>query len=77
MVPTEVADMTSYTSQSSAAIDRGHASYHRLHALVENGKPKWQCWATFNRLEDRFERVNERVNRSLWKLIRRLNAGRY
>jgi hypothetical protein len=77
MVPTEVADMTSYTSQSSAAIDRGYASYYRLHALIENGKPEWQRWATFNRLEDRFERFNERENRSLWKLIRRLNAGRY
>jgi hypothetical protein len=43
---------------------------------VEAGKPKWQRWATFERLEDRFERVNEQVNRSLMKLIQRLQAGR-
>lgn len=62
----------SYTSQSGSESDRGHAQYHKLHALIKNGKPKWQRWATFNRLEDRFERANEQVNRSLMKLIERL-----
>ncbi|NQW93788.1 MAG: hypothetical protein HQ446_07105 [Polaromonas sp.] len=62
----------SYTSQSGSA----YARYHQLHALIEAGKPKWQRWETFNRLEDRFERVNEQVNRSLMKLIQRLQAGR-
>ena len=66
----------SYTSQSSSKSERGHAQYHRLHALIEAGKPKWQRWATFNRLEDRFERVNEQVNRSLMTLIQRLQARR-
>lgn len=66
----------SYTSQSGSAHDRANTRYHQLHALVEAGKPKWQRWATFERLEDRFERVNEQVNRSLMKLIQRLQAGR-
>ena len=66
----------SYTSQSGSKSERGHAQYHRLHALIKAGKPKWQRWATFNRLEDRFERVNEQVNRSLMTLIQRLQAGR-
>lgn len=67
----------SYASQSGSESDRGHASYHRLHALIEAGKPKWQRWATFNRLEERFERVSERANLSLMKLVQRLQAGRY
>ena len=66
----------SYSSQSRSKSERGHAQYHRLHALIEAGKPKWQRWATFNRLEDRFERVNEQVNRSLMTLIQRLQARR-
>lgn len=66
----------SYSTQSGSESDRGHAQYHRLHALIENGKPKWQRWKTFNRLEDRFERVSERANLSLMKLIQRLQAGR-
>ena len=67
----------SYTSQSGSAHERGNAKYHQLHALIKAGKPKWQRWATFNRVEDRFERVNEQVNRSLMRLIQRLQAGRY
>ena len=66
----------SYTSQSGSKSERGHAQYHQLHALIEAGKPKWQRWATFNKLEDRFERVNEQVNRSLMTLIQRLQARR-
>ena len=66
----------SYSSQSGSAHDRAITRYHQLHALIEAGKPKWQRWATFNRLEDRFERVNEQVNRSLLTLIQRLQAGR-
>lgn len=66
----------SYTSQSGSAHDRANAQYHQLHALIEAGKPKWQRWATFNRVEDRFEHVNEQVNRSLMILIQRLQAGR-
>jgi hypothetical protein len=66
----------SYSSQSSSAHDRANIRYHQLHALIEAGKPKWQRWATFERLEDRFERVNEQVNKSLLVLIQRLQAGR-
>lgn len=65
----------SYASQSGSESDRGHARYHKLHALIEAGKPKWQRWATFNRLEDRFERADERASMSLLKVIQRLQAG--
>ena len=67
----------SYASQSRSESDRGHARYHRLHALIENGKPKWQRWATFNRLEEKFERVGQQVNQSLLKLIQKLRPGKY
>ena len=62
----------------SSRLQRGFCcltGYHQLHALIEAGKPKWQRWATFNRLEDRFERVNEQVNRSLLVLIQRLQSA--
>ena len=66
----------SYSTQSGSESTRGFALYHRLHALIEAGKPKWQRWATFQRLEDRFNRVDGRVSRSLFKLVERLQAGR-
>ena len=66
----------SYTSQSGSAHDRANNRYHQLHALFEAGKPKWQRWETFERLQDRFERVTEQVNRSLMTLIQRLQARR-
>jgi hypothetical protein len=61
-----------YTSQSGSESDRVHSRYHKLHALIENGKPKWQRWATFNRLEEKFERADESANQMLWKVIQRL-----
>lgn len=64
----------SYTSQSGSAHDRAIAQYHQLHALIEAGKPKWQRWETFNRLEDRFERVNVQVNCSLMQLVQKLQV---
>ena len=66
----------SYSSQSGSAHDRANTRYHQLHALIEAGKPKWQRWTTFERLEERFERVSKQVNRSLMVLIQRLQAGR-
>ena len=66
----------SYSSQSGSAHDRINTRYHKLHALIEAGRPKWQRWATFERLEDRFERANEQSNRSLMMFIQRLQAGR-
>lgn len=62
----------SYTSQSGSESDRVHARYHKLHTLIENGKPKWQRWTTFNRLEEKFERADESANQMLWKVIQRL-----
>lgn len=39
---------------------------------MEDGKPKWQRWATFNRLFDRCERVGERFDASLIGAAQRL-----
>ena len=64
----------SYASQSGSESDRVHARYHKLHAIIENGKPKWQRWATFNRLEEQFEWADERANQMLWKVIQRLSG---
>ena len=67
----------SYTSQSGSKQDGELVRYHRLHDLVEAGKPKWQRWKTFERLEDRFEIAFEKVNRSLMTFVQRLQPGRY
>jgi hypothetical protein len=67
----------SYASQTGSETSRGYANYHRLHALIDAGKPKWQRWATFHRLEDRFELADARANQSLLQVIQRLQAGRY
>ena len=67
----------SYASQSGSEFSRGCSDYHQLKALVEAGKPKWTRWATFEKLEARFERADLRVNMSLMSVIQRLQAGRY
>lgn len=54
-----------YQSQSGSERDRICKRYHRLADKLESGKPKWQRWATFNKLEDRFDRVTEQFNCSL------------
>ena len=66
----------SYTSQSGSTRERANARYHQLKAIIEAGKPKWTRWATFNRLEDRFEHVSEQADRLLMTFILRLQAGR-
>ena len=66
----------SYTSQSGSKQDGELVRYHRLHDLVQAGKPKWQRWKTFERLEERFELAFEEVNRSLMTLVQRLQQGR-
>lgn len=48
----------SYSTQSGSAIDRVCNRYHRLDAVVMAGKPRWQRWATRNRLLDRYELVS-------------------
>ena len=65
----------SYQSQSGSALDRICNRFHQLEARVEAGKPKWQRWATFNRLLDRYEDVGEQFNGSLGNAIRRLGFG--
>lgn len=62
----------SYQSQSASPTDRLCSLFHRLDAQVEDGKPKWQRWATFDRLCDRHERVGERFDAGLFALIQRL-----
>jgi hypothetical protein len=54
-----------YQSQSGTMHDRVCNLYHRLADTLEDGKPKWQRWATFNRLEDRFDRVSRQFDASL------------
>jgi hypothetical protein len=64
----------SYRSQNGSEHDRLNARYHRLNALVEAGKPKWQRWATFNRLEDRLERADHLACQSLMYFVQRLTG---
>lgn len=66
----------SYSSQSGSESDRVHARYHKLNALVESGKPKWQRWSTFNRLEEQFEQADLAANQLLWSAIQRLSKMR-
>jgi hypothetical protein len=59
----------SYSTQSGSSHDRVCNLYHRLAARLEDGKPKWQRWSTFNKLEDRFERISEAFDASIvWRL---------
>jgi hypothetical protein len=62
----------SYSSQSGSETSRGFADYHQLKGLIQTGKPKWTRWATFQKVCDRFDRVEARVNLSLWKVVQRL-----
>jgi hypothetical protein len=48
--------------------------YHRLLALVEAGKPKWQRWATFNKLERQLDRADELATNSLLMFVKRLTG---
>lgn len=66
----------SYSTQSGSESTRDLALYHRLNALIEAGKPKWQRWATFHRLEDRFNHVDGRVCQSLILLVNRLTKSK-
>lgn len=65
----------SYTSQSGSTREWANARYHQLKAVIDAGKPKWQRWSTFNRVEARFERVNEQVNRSLMAFYSKATGG--
>lgn len=59
----------SYSTQSGSSHERICNLYHRLAARLEDGKPKWQRWATFNKLEERFQRVSDAFDASLcWRL---------
>jgi hypothetical protein len=67
----------SYTTQSQSSYDRICSLYHRLADQLEDGKPKWQRWATFNKLEDRFERVSRAVDASLYWRLKELGFLKY
>lgn len=59
----------SYSSQSGSSHDRVCNLYHRLAARIEVGKPKWQRWSTFKKLEERFEHVSRVFDASIyWRL---------
>jgi hypothetical protein len=52
----------SYLSQSHTLIDRLGNRLQQLEQRLELGKPKWQRWATFNRLEDKCELLNDQFD---------------
>ncbi len=64
----------SYSTQSGSKHNRLNARYHRLLALVEAGKPKWQRWATFNKLERQLDRADELATNSLMMFVKRLTG---
>lgn len=66
----------SYSTQSGSKHNRLNARYHRLLALVEAGKPKWQRWATFNKLETQLDRADELATNSLRMFIKRLTGDK-
>ena len=62
----------SYTSQCGGSDDRVCNLYHRLAGKLEAGKPKWQRWATYNKLKERFERISEQFDESLYRQLQLL-----
>lgn len=64
----------SYSTQSGSKHNRLNMRYHRLLALVEAGKPKWQRWATFNKLERQLDRADELATNSLMMFVKRLTG---
>lgn len=62
----------SYRSQSGSAIDRVCNRFHKLDALVMAGKPKWQRWATFDRLCHRYERASEHFEAVIGRQLARM-----
>lgn len=64
----------SYRSQSGSEHDRLNTRYHRLNNLVAAGKPKWQRWATFDRLEDKLRQADYLATRSLMYFVERLTG---
>lgn len=65
----------SYTSQSGSALSRAIDRYHRIDALVMAGKPKWQRWATFDRLLDQHEAASYQADGLLAGQLRRLGLS--
>jgi hypothetical protein len=63
-----------YQSQSGSADDRIAARFHRLEALVTGPKPKWQRWATREKLVERYCVVSEQFDAMLAKGLARLGA---
>mgnify|MGYP000871003301 CR=1 FL=1 len=61
-----------YQSQSGSALDRVCNRYHRLAAKVEDGKPKWQRWATFNLLLARYSDASEQFDGLLCERLQTL-----
>lgn len=62
----------SYSTQSGTNHDRVCNLYHRLADKLEAGKPKWQRWATYNRQEEKFERISEQFDASLYGRLQSL-----
>jgi hypothetical protein len=64
----------SYQSQSGSAIDRVCRRFHKLEALVEAPKPKWQRWRTRNALLDRYDVSAEKFDVLLAERLRALGC---
>jgi hypothetical protein len=55
----------SYRAQSGSVLDRVCARYHRLTEKLEAGKPRWQRWATFDKLVVKYEAAGAQMDASL------------
>jgi hypothetical protein len=71
---TRVRDAVVYKSQNGSGHDQLNVRYHRLNNMVEAGKPKWQRWATFQRLEDRLKLADYLATKSLMYVVQRLTG---
>lgn len=59
----------SYASQNGSATDRVCSRYHKLAAKAEAGKPKWQRWATYERLLGRLDSASVAMNAQLGRVL--------
>ena len=65
----------SYRSQSGSAIERVCNRFHKLDAQVMAGKPKWQRWATYDRLCSKHEAASEQFEMVLSGRLARMGLS--
>ncbi len=64
----------SYTSQSGSEIDRVCNRFHRLNEIMMASKPKWQRWATREKLTDRYMVASEQFDLAIYGRLRALGC---